>query len=142
MTAERPLRWPGDGACLAARNVRTNRLLAGRARVAATRRTRRAGLLGRRELPPGEGLWIAPSRGVHTWGMRFAIDVIALDDRGRVVDLAPNLGPWRVRLPRAGCLGVLELPPGTIAHSGTQLGDSIVFEKAQDDSNLTGGRAA
>ena len=74
--------------------------------------------------------------------MRFAIDVIALDDRGRVVDLATDLGPWRVRLPRAGCLGVLELPPGTIARSGTQLGDSIVFEKAQDDSNLTGGRAA
>jgi uncharacterized membrane protein (UPF0127 family) len=60
--------------------------------------------------------------------MRFAIDVIALDRRGCVIDLVQNLKPWRVRLPRAGCVGVLELPVGSIAESGTRLGDAIQFE--------------
>ena len=142
MTAPRTLTWPRDGACLAARNARTNRLLAGRARVAATRKARRIGLLGHGGLSPGQGLWIVPSRGVHTCGMRFAIDLVALDDCGRVVDLVPSFGPWRVRLPRDRCLGVLELPPGTIALSGTRLGDPIVFEKVQDESDATGGCAA
>jgi uncharacterized membrane protein (UPF0127 family) len=102
--------------------------LAGRVAVAATRASRAVGLLRHRELPHGEGLWIVPSRGVHTCWMRFAIDVVALDRRGRVIDLVENLKPWRMRLPRAGCIGVLELPVGSIAESGTKLGDSILFE--------------
>jgi hypothetical protein len=136
------LAWPGNGARVEARNTRTARLLAGRARVASTRRARAVGLLNARELPAGEGLWIVPSRGVHTVGMRFAIDVVALDAKGRVVDVAPRLRPWRVRLPRGGSVGVLELPPGTIAASGTQLGDRIVFERVPDESHVRDGRAA
>ncbi|RPH61643.1 MAG: DUF192 domain-containing protein, partial [Acidobacteria bacterium] len=99
--------------------------------VAATRATRAVGLLRHRELPRGEGLWIVPSRGVHTWGMRFAIDVIALNQRGLVIDLVQNLKPWRVRLPRAGCVGVLELPVGSIAESGTRIGDSVRFDTTE-----------
>jgi hypothetical protein len=120
-----------DGACFAARNTTTNRPLAGRVAVAATRATRAVGLLRHRELPRGEGLWIVPSRGVHTWGMRFAIDVIALNQRGLVIDLVQNLKPWRVRLPRAGCVGVLELPVGSIAESGTRIGDSVRFDTTE-----------
>lgn len=117
-----------DGACVSALNTTTNRPLAGRVAVAATRASRAVGLLRHRELPHGEGLWIVPSRGVHTCWMRFAIDVVALDRRGQVIDLVENLKPWRMRLPRAGCIGVLELPVGSIAESGTRLGDSILFE--------------
>ena len=120
------------GACVAALNTTTNRPLAGRVAVAATRAARAVGLLRHRELSRGEGLWIVPSRGVHTCGMRFAIDIIALDRRGRVVDLVENLKPWRMRLPRAGCIGVLELPVGSIAESGTKLGDSVRFETGDD----------
>jgi hypothetical protein len=122
------LSWARDVPCVAALNVTRNRPLAGRVRVAATRAARAVGLLRHRELPLGEGLWIVPSRGVHTCGMRFAIDVIALDRHGRVIDLVENLKPWRIRLPRTGCLGVLELPVGTIAESRTTLGDSVRFE--------------
>jgi uncharacterized membrane protein (UPF0127 family) len=60
--------------------------------------------------------------------MRFAIDVVALDDRGVVVDCVPNLKPWRMRLPRPGTAGVLELPAGTLEKSGTALGHRITFE--------------
>ncbi len=123
------LTWAEREACVAATNARTNRPLAERVAVAASRRARAVGLLRHQDLPWGEGLWIVPSRGVHTCGMRFAIDVIALDARGHVIDLVQNLKPWRMRLPRAGCLGVLELPVGSIQESGTRIGDRVLFEK-------------
>src|ERR1700752_2796602 len=94
--------WARKGVSFSARNTNTGRLLAERVGIAATRATRAIGLLRHKELPEGEGLWIVPSRGVHTWGMRFAIDVIALDESGRIVDLAEDLKPWRMRLPRPG----------------------------------------
>ena len=113
---------------LVARNTSTNQLLADRVGVAATRAERAVGLLSRTSLEPGEALWIVPSRGVHTWGMRFAIDVVALDEAGTVIDCVPNMGPWRLRLPRRGTAGVLELPAGTVAASHTSLGDQILIE--------------
>jgi uncharacterized protein len=70
-----------------------------------------------------------PSRGVHTIGMRFAIDLVALDDRGIVVDSVTGLQPWRIRLPRRGTVGVLELPVGSLARSGTSVGHRIEFAR-------------
>jgi uncharacterized membrane protein (UPF0127 family) len=113
---------------LVARNASVNRVLADRVDVAATRATRAVGLLSRSGLEPGEALWIVPSRGVHTWGMRFTIDVLALDEAGTVIDCVSNLKPWRVRLPRRGTAGVLELPAGTLAASGTLLGHQVSLE--------------
>src|SRR5512143_4073046 len=114
---------------LIARNVDTGTVLADRVGVAATRVTRAVGLLQRDGLDPGEGLWIVPSRGVHTCWMRFAIDLVALDDRGVVVDCVAGLKPWRIRLPRRGTAGVLELPAGTVTACGTRVGHRIAFEK-------------
>ena len=116
---------------LVARNASLNRVLADRVDVAATRATRAVGLLSRSGLEPGEALWIVPSRGVHTWGMRFTIDVLALDEAGTVIDCVSNLRPWRVRLPRRGTAGVLELPAGTLAASGTELGHQVSLELAE-----------
>lgn len=115
---------------LIARNVDTGTVIADRVGVAATRATRAVGLLGRDGLDPGEALWIVPSRGVHTCWMRFAIDVIALDERGVVIDRVVHLKPWRVRLPRRGTAGVLELPAGTVERSGTTIGHRVEFESA------------
>ena len=116
---------------LVARNASLNRVIADRVDVAATRATRAVGLLSRSGLEPGEALWIVPSRGVHTWGMRFTIDVLALDEAGTVIDCVSNLKPWRVRLPRKGTAGVLELPAGTLAASGTLLGHQVSLELAE-----------
>jgi len=113
---------------LIARNLDTGTVVADKVAVADTRATRAVGLLNRSGLEPGEALWIVPSRGVHTWGMRFTIDVLALDDSGVVIDCVSNLRPWRVRLPRRGTAGVLELPAGTLAASGTSLGHQIFIE--------------
>jgi uncharacterized membrane protein (UPF0127 family) len=113
---------------LAARNHSTGSLVADRVKVADTRLSRAVGLLSRGGLEPGEGLWIVPSRGVHTFWMRFTIDVVALNQDGVVVDAVPNMSPWRIRLPRRGTAGVLELEAGALARTGTKLGDRIAFE--------------
>lgn len=112
---------------LIAKNLDTGTVIAERVAVAATRQTRRTGLLKHTSLPEGEGLWIVPSRGVHTFGMKFAIDVVALDDRGYVVDLVAEMKPGRIRLPRRGTAGVLELPAGWLEKTGTRLGHRIEF---------------
>ena len=110
---------------LIARNIDTGAIVADNVAVAATHAERAVGLLSRTGLEPGEALWIIPSRGVHTWGMRFAIDVLALDDRGIVIDRVEALKPWRIRLPRRGTAGVLELSAGAIEATGTELGHRI-----------------
>lgn len=115
---------------LRVRNLDTGAVIADRVAVAATHATRTVGLLNRSGLDPGEGLWIVPSRGVHTFWMRFTIDVVALDQGGVVIDRVAHLKPWRMRLPRRGTAGVLELPAGTLDRSGTQLGHRIEFESA------------
>jgi uncharacterized membrane protein (UPF0127 family) len=118
---------------LVAMNLDTGAVVADRVAVADTRATRAVGLLSRTALEPGEGLWIVPSRGVHTWGMRFAIDVVALDARGVVIDQVSRLRPWRIRLPRRGTAGVLELPSGTLDASGTVLGHRIEFARGKGE---------
>jgi uncharacterized membrane protein (UPF0127 family) len=117
---------------LIARNLDTGSIVADRVSVAATRTARRTGLMKRSTFERGEGLWIVPSRGVHTMWMRFAIDLVALDDRGVVIDQVAALQPWRIRLPRAGTAGVLELPAGTLQQTGTALGHRIQFERNGD----------
>lgn len=113
---------------LIARNTSLNTILADHVGVAVTRTARAVGLLSRAKLDPGEALWIVPSRGVHTWGMRFTIDVLALDEAGTVIDCVRDLRPWRLRLPKRGTAGVLELPAGTVAASGTSVGHRVLFE--------------
>ncbi len=75
--------------------------------------------------PAGRGLWIVPCRGIHTFGMRFAIDVIYLDGDKLVVHIENQLQPWRVAPVRMRATSVLELPGNTIQSTGTSLGDEI-----------------
>src|SRR5436309_15212760 len=102
---------------LIARNTSTNTVVADRVGVAATRAGRAVGLLSRSGLEPGEAAWIVPSRGVHTWGMRFPSDVVALDGSGVVIACVAGLKRWRMRLPRGGTAGVLELAAGRLVAS-------------------------
>lgn len=91
--------------------------------------TRFLGLMGRQGLPPGHGLWIQPSSGVHTMWMRFTIDVIALDKHKRVCALWPQLKPWRISPVSLKIASVVELNAGAIAQLGIQVGDQ--FETAE-----------
>ncbi len=109
------------------RNRTRETLLAADAGVADTFLTRLVGLLGQRPTwaHASRGLWIIPSHGVHTLGMRFAIDIIFLDRNKTVVHLEENLRPWRVSRVIASARSVLELPASTIAKSHTTIGDQI-----------------
>ena len=87
--------------------------------------TRFRGLKGRTELPPGEGLWIIPCRGVHTRGMAFSIDVLFLDQTLKVVDKEQEMSPGRFGAVRWKARTVLELPAGTLSQTRTEIGDRI-----------------
>ena len=87
---------------------------------------RRKGLLGRDRLPAGEGVWIVPCEAVHTFGMRFPIDLIYVDRDKRVRKVRSDVPPWRL----SACLSahsILELAPGTIGRTRTQAGDRLEF---------------
>lgn len=83
------------------------------------------GLLGRWSLRSDEGLWVTPSRGIHTIGLFFPIDVVYLDDSCRVVHLTEHLKPFRISALRMRCSSVLELPIRSIYTSNTQVGDQL-----------------
>jgi len=92
--------------------------------------------MGRPELPPGGGMWLQPGSSIHMLFMRFPIDAVFLgrpDDSGgrRVVAVHARLRPWTgVVWWARGADGCLELPAGTAAASGTEVGDVIRFEDA------------
>src|SRR5579883_1571501 len=99
---------------------------------AFTSESRRKGLLGCESLPPGEGLWIRPCEGIHTIGMKFAIDVIYLDRARRVRKVVRNVRPWRFSV----CLrahSVLELPAGTVHEAMCRAGDILSFTLPSGD---------
>jgi uncharacterized membrane protein (UPF0127 family) len=93
--------------------------------LADTSLKRMFGLLGRRGLDAGGGLWIRPSSGVHTFGMSFSIDVVGLDRELRVIKLWSCLVPYRVTSVSFKLKSVIELPCGVIAASQMQVGDQL-----------------
>ena len=107
------------------RNQTRNSMVGDRVVLANTHLTRMFGLLGKRGLDAGEGLWIKPSSGVHTVGMRFTIDVIGLDKDHKVVKLWPNLVPYRLTSVSTKVRSVVELPAGRIAEAEVQVGDVL-----------------
>jgi uncharacterized membrane protein (UPF0127 family) len=96
-----------------------------RVEVANTSMRRLFGLLGRRSLNAGQGLWIKPSSGVHTMGMMFPIDVVGLDRKGTVLKVWKDLVPFRVTSVSLKMHSVIELRAGQIAESGTHVGDTL-----------------
>ncbi|GAB4242569.1 MAG: hypothetical protein OHK0028_21160 [Deltaproteobacteria bacterium] len=101
-----------------------------RVRTADTLLSRLVGLLGTAAIGEGEGLWIVPCRGVHTFGMRYPIDVAFLDPGGIVTGVLERFPPNRFGRVFREARGALELPPGTLAATGTAQGDRLEFEAA------------
>jgi len=86
------------------------------------------GLLGTSSLSQEDGLWLKPCRSVHTWFMRYPIDVLFLNAAGDVL-YATTLPPWRFSRWIAGAEGVLELQKGQNDRTGVRVGDRITFEE-------------
>lgn len=116
-------------------NVNRQTRLASSLEVAGSGVRRSKGLLGRKGLAQGEGMWIVPCEAVHTFGMQFPIDLVYLDRKHRVRKVRSSVPPWRL----SACLvahSIIELPAGTILQTQTEPGDQLEFSPAgsQDDS--------
>jgi|SRR5580658_6867759 uncharacterized membrane protein (UPF0127 family) len=105
-------------------------VLAASLEIADTAASRNKGLLSRDGLAPGGGLWIVPCQSVHTFFMRFPIDLVYLDSRKRVRKVRSAVGAGRISF----CLtsqSVIELPAGTVLETQTQAGDTLMIEPAR-----------
>jgi uncharacterized membrane protein (UPF0127 family) len=122
----------------AARNVERGTVLATRLETADGLWAKFMGLMGRASLEPDAGLWLPDSNGIHMMFMRFPIDAVfvgrpdsatAVGAARPVISVHRGLRAWIGLVPLVrGAHGVLELPVGTIARTGTVPGDHIVFE--------------
>jgi len=109
-------------------NIRRGSVLAARVEPAFDSETRRRGLLGRDSLPEDVALIIAPCNSVHTFFMRFSLDLVFVSRDGTVIKTCRSVKPWRV----AGALrafAVIEAAPGCIDRSDTAPGDVVALRR-------------
>ena len=110
------------------RNETRGTLLGDSIDIADTSAKRKTGLLKHTGLSAGHGLWIVPCEGVHTFFMKFPIDLLYVDKNNVVRKVVPNVRPWRVSL----CLpahSIVELPAGLLETTGTVRGDQLAFDR-------------
>src|SRR5262245_24678978 len=121
----RELAGAGADARYVLTNARTGAMVANHVEGAFDSKSRRRGLLGRDGLDPGAVLIIAPCESVHTFFMRFAIDVVFVDRAGQIVKICPHVKPWRIAL-ALGAFATLEFAAGAFDRAGTRVGDRLV----------------
>jgi uncharacterized protein len=117
----------GQNRCLYVYNKTRETFVATEATLADSYLRRLVGLLGktRRWAHLVRGLWIVPSRGEHTIGMLFPIELIILSNDKEVVHIEEHVRPLRISAESLKATSVLERPPHTIYRSGTQVGDRL-----------------
>jgi uncharacterized membrane protein (UPF0127 family) len=126
-SASKPV--PAPEQRLVVTNKQRSTVLATSLEVADSGPKRNKGLLGRDGLAPGGGLWIVPCESVHTFFMRFPIDLVYLDRKHTIKKVRSAVGAWRL----SACLSahsILELPAGTIQDTKSQVGDELEFAPA------------
>ena len=119
----------------ALRNVRNGHVLATDLIVAFDSKTRKTGLLKHDSLADGSAMLIAPTNAVHTFFMRFPIDIAFVNRDGLIVKTYAAVPPWRI----AAALrahAVIEMPPGTLAKKETGVGD--ILSISQEDRSDPG----
>lgn len=122
------VRAPGNRWSL--RNCTTGATLAEALIPAFDRQSRNRGLLGRNALPADTGIVLAPCSGVHTWFMRFPIDILFVSRTGEILKVRRAVPPWRLAL-RFGAFAVIELPAGVSV--GTEAGHQLTTVAAGPD---------
>jgi uncharacterized protein len=110
-------------------NVSKSTVLGDRIREARSFLARGRGLMFASGLNSGEGLLIDPCSSIHTFWMRFPIDVLYVDRDGTILRADRAMKPWRIGPIFTGSKWVVELPGGTIDATGTQAGDKLHVER-------------
>ena len=116
-----------DGSSLVLTNTRHDRVVARTLLTAFDSRSRRTGLLKHDALPEGSALIIAPTQAIHTFSMRFAIDVAFISKDGRVLKVRHAVPPRRIAV-ALRAFAVIELPAGALDASDTKPGDTLKIE--------------
>lgn len=106
-------------------NVSKGVVLAEQATIADTFLKRAKGLLGKKELNPGVAMVIKPCNSIHTFFMRFPIDVLFVDKENKVVKVFSVVKPFRISAVYFSAYYVVELPAGVVGSSLTCAGDII-----------------
>ncbi len=106
-------------------NRRTGQIIAGKVRVAQDLKSRHIGLLDRDRMGEDEGLLIKPCNSIHTFFMKFPIDVLFLDRKGRVVKAAKDIKPFRLNSCHIKGYMTLELYSGVLSKNDVIVGDLI-----------------
>ena len=105
-------------------NERTQQVIANQVELALSRKTRRAGLLGRARIDAAAAMILAPCFTIHTAFMRFPIDVLFVDRSGRALRVVHRLRPWRAVM-SARAFAAIELAAGAARAHGIEVGDRI-----------------
>jgi uncharacterized protein len=106
------------------RNQQTGTVVATHLLPAFDSKTRNVGLLGRRSLDPGTAMIIAPTNAVHTFFMRFPIDIAFVQKDGRILKIRERLPAWRMAA-AWGAYAVVEMPAGSFDVAATAKGDFL-----------------
>ena len=114
-----------------ARNVTRRTVLAERVAIAESLLARTRGLLGTRTLPRSEALLLRPCRQVHSFFMKYALDLVFVDRSGRVLLTRENFRTNRVSPLVVRAAAVLELAAGSLTDTPTEAGDVLSFEPRQ-----------
>lgn len=109
-------------------NQSKNRVLAEDAMIANTFFARIKGLLGRKNFEPGQALILKPCDSIHTFFMRFPIDILFVGKDNKVIKAISSLKPFRLTAIYFNATFALELPAGTIQSSSTCRGDLILIQ--------------
>lgn len=117
--------------CVEVVNDTRARTLGTRVRVEENWWGRFRGLLGTTRLDEGEGLLLEGCRAIHTYGMGYSLDVVFLDNGGRVVGVHPHLAPGGTTPFHREAARALELPAGMLSRTGTRLGDRLRWSDAR-----------
>ena len=112
------------------RNTRNGRVIADDLTSAFDSKSRKVGLLNHVSFPQGAAMLIAPTNAVHTFFMRFPIDIAFITREGTVVKVCPSVRPWRIAA-AFRAYGVIELPAGTLAAAETVAGDVLAVVPAE-----------
>jgi uncharacterized protein len=112
-------------------NATTGEVVARHLLTAFDSKERRQGLLGRESLPEGTAIIIAPSNAVHTFFMRFAIDIAFVARDGRVIKVRSSVQPWRLAA-ALRAFAVIELAAGALERSRTAAGDTLICRAANN----------
>jgi len=107
-------------------------VVAQRVKVASSFLQRLRGLMGRSTLDPGEGLLIDPCSSVHTFFMRFPIDVLYIGADHVVRRVDHGMRPWRIGPLFTGAVYVVELPAGTARETGVVAGARLSWQPAEN----------